>query len=136
TNSITNSAAVSGGGASNSPTATDPTTILGPAVFSITKTHSGTFNVGQQNAQYSISVSNSNAAQTGPTVGQFTVTDTLPTGLTFVSGLGGGYTCTAVGQVVTCPSNQTILPGQTTFLLTITVNVNSNAPVGTNSITN
>ena len=79
TNSITNSATVSGGGASNSPTATDPTTVLGPAVFSITKTHFGSFNVGQQNASYNISVANSAAA--GPTVGTPTVTDTLPAGL-------------------------------------------------------
>jgi uncharacterized repeat protein (TIGR01451 family)/LPXTG-motif cell wall-anchored protein len=31
-----------------------------------------------------------------------TETDTLPAGLAFASGAGGGYTCTAAGQVVTC----------------------------------
>jgi uncharacterized repeat protein (TIGR01451 family) len=31
-----------------------------------------------------------------------TVTDTLPDGLTFVSGSGGGFDCSAAGQVVTC----------------------------------
>ena len=134
TNSITNSATASGGGASNSPTATDPTTVLGPAVFSITKTHVGSFNVGQQNASYNISIANSAAA--GPTVGTPTVTDTLPTGLTFVSGIGNFWSCSAVAQVVTCNYSQVIAPGTNAQPLTITVNVANNAPVGTNSITN
>ena len=134
TNSITNSATASGGGASNSPTANDPTTVLGPAVLSISKTHTGSFNVGQQGALYNITVSNGAAA--GPTVGSITVTDTLPTGLTFVSGSGNFWSCGAVAQVVTCTYSQVLSPGANAFQLSLTVNVNSNAPVGTNSITN
>jgi len=36
------------------------------------------------------------------TIDPVTVTDTLPDGLTFVSGSGGGFDCSAAGQVVTC----------------------------------
>jgi uncharacterized repeat protein (TIGR01451 family) len=51
------------------------------------------------NATYTLTVVN-NGPQTA--VGPFTVTNTLPAGLTYSSGSGTGWTCGAAGQVVTC----------------------------------
>ncbi|MBM3737673.1 MAG: DUF11 domain-containing protein, partial [Acidobacteria bacterium] len=75
---VTNTAVVSGGGDSvaNNNTAEDPTTI-GTANLSITKTHVGNFFRGQQNAVYTVTVTNGGAVAT---TGQVSVTDTLPTG--------------------------------------------------------
>ena len=79
--SVTNNAAVSGGGELNTAndTASDPTTITPVADLMITKSHSGNFVQGQTGATYSITVTNAGA---GPTKGVVTVTDTLPVGLT------------------------------------------------------
>ncbi len=71
---------------------------VAPPDLSITKSHSGNFIAGQQGA-YTIGVANSSA---GPTAGTVTVSDTLPTGLSFVSAAGTGWSCGAMGQVVTC----------------------------------
>ena len=87
--SVTNTAVVSGGGETNTAndTATDPTTInasgTGPNL-TMTLTHSGNFTVGT-NGTYNFQVSN---IGTSATTGTITVTFTLPTGLTFVSGGG------------------------------------------------
>jgi uncharacterized repeat protein (TIGR01451 family) len=48
-------------------------------VLSISKTHAGSFSQGQQNATYSVTVSN--AANAGPSSGTVTVTDKPPSGL-------------------------------------------------------
>ena len=64
----------------------------------LTKTHGGSFTVGEQGT-YTLTVTNN-----GPTAdpGPQTVVDTLPAGLTYVSATGEGWTCAAVGPVVTC----------------------------------
>jgi uncharacterized repeat protein (TIGR01451 family) len=88
-----NAVGVSGGG-SASAAANDSTVINpNPAVLSITKTHTGNFTQGQQNAVYTVTVSN--AASAGPTSGTVTVTETAPSGLTLVSMAGTGWTCAA-----------------------------------------
>jgi uncharacterized repeat protein (TIGR01451 family) len=85
--------------------------------LTITKALSGTFSVANPGGTYTISVSNAGTATALGNAG-LTVKDTLPTGLTFVSG-GGGATgwqgCNASGQVVSCDlaNGQTILPGAT-----------------------
>ena len=90
--SVSNSATVAGGGETNTANdgSTDSTTITasssGPNV-SLQSSHSGNFTVGT-NGIYSYTVTNSGNAAT--VAGQLTITDTLPTGLTFVS--GGGNT--------------------------------------------
>jgi uncharacterized repeat protein (TIGR01451 family) len=66
--------------------------------LSISKSHGGNFVVGT-NGMYTINVLNNGLVAT---TGTTTVTDTLPTGLSFVSGTGTGWSCSAVGQVVTC----------------------------------
>jgi len=65
----------------------------------ITKSHEPEpMKVGQA-ATYTIGVSNSgNTDDPGP----ITVSDTLPVGLTYVSGAGDGWSCKASGQDVTC----------------------------------
>jgi uncharacterized repeat protein (TIGR01451 family) len=77
----------------------DTDTVAVPALvdLAVVKSHTGTFLVGQR-ATYTVVVTNN-----GPTPApRVVITDTLPTGLTYVSGTGAGVTCSAVGQVVTC----------------------------------
>src|SRR5205085_8058787 len=96
--SVTNSAAVSGGGQTNTAndSASDPTTINGVPDLTIAKSHSGNFTQGQSGT-YTITASNSGGAATSGTV---TVTDTLPAGLTYSSATGTGWSCSASGQTV------------------------------------
>ena len=71
-------------------------------------------------------------AGTAATTGTTTVTDTLPAGLTFVSGTGGGFTCSAVAQIVTCINPNPIPIGTATITLIVAVATNAPANV-TNS---
>ncbi|MGA2601006.1 MAG: Ig-like domain repeat protein, partial [Bryobacteraceae bacterium] len=96
--SVTNMAAVSGGGELNTAndTASDVTSITQVADLTISKSHTGNFYQGQQGVTYTITVNN---VGSGPTDGsQVLVSDTLPAGLTFVSMSGSGWTCPGVGQ--------------------------------------
>jgi uncharacterized repeat protein (TIGR01451 family) len=90
----------------------------------VKKSHSGTFTVGSTGT-YTITVNN---AGTGPTSGTITVTDTLPTGLTYLSTSGGtGWTCGATGQVVTCTSTTSIAASGTAAAITLNVSVAATA---------
>jgi uncharacterized repeat protein (TIGR01451 family) len=105
-----------------------------PAVnLGVTLSHSGTFVAGQT-GQYVINVSN--AAGVEREDNTVTVTDTLPTGLTFASGTGTGWSCSAAGQVVTCTHAPILNAGASFPTLTLTVNVTENAAASsTNSVT-
>src|SRR5205085_12401854 len=95
-----------------------------PASLNITKIHSGSFTQNQQNATYTVTVSN--AAVAGPTSGQVMVTETVPAGLTLVSMAGTGWTCpgTAANNCVRSDP----LNGSSSYPpITVTVNVASNA---------
>jgi uncharacterized repeat protein (TIGR01451 family) len=107
-----------GGGGAPPTMATDSTTIIPAGVpsLSITKTHTGNFTQGQTNAFYLVRVSNNSGA--GATVGQITVTDTLPSGLVLVSMTGIGWSCSGT----TCMRISSLLPG-TTVTIGLTVNV-------------
>ncbi len=101
--------------------------------LSIDKSHTGNFQIGDTEA-YTIGVTNvGDAAVTGV----ITVSDTLPTGLTYVvSGSGGvGWTCNAVLQVVTCThANAAGLNPNQDYSLQIRVTVGqAAAPQVTNS---
>jgi uncharacterized repeat protein (TIGR01451 family) len=86
--------------------------------LAITKTASGPFVAGGE-AAFSISVSNLGP---GSALGTITVTDSLPTGLRYVSGAGSGWNCAAVQQVVTCNHTSTLSPGSSTsFSLAVRV---------------
>ena len=132
---VTNTAMVAGGGETNTAndTAIDVTTIAAAAVpdLTISKTHVGNFMQGQAGATYTVAVTNTGTAATAGTT---TVTDNLPVGLTFLSAAGGGFTCSAGAQVVTCTNPAPIPVGIAT--ITLLVNVAANAPANvTNSAT-
>jgi uncharacterized repeat protein (TIGR01451 family) len=122
---VTNSATVSGGGAANSNTANDPTTIVQlQPTLAISKSHSGNFTQGQVGATYSITVSN-----TGPgvTSGTVTVTDTLPSPDLIATAISGsGWSCT-LGSL-TCTRNDSLAASSSYPAITLTVKVASNAP--------
>jgi uncharacterized repeat protein (TIGR01451 family) len=99
------------------------------ADLTIAKTHSGNFTQGQSGAAYAITVTNSG---TGNTSGAITVTDTLPTGLTYSSGTGTGWSCSTVGQTVTCTSSS-VIAASGSSIITLTVDVANNAAA---SVTN
>jgi hypothetical protein len=94
----------------------------GQPVLGITKSHTGNFNQGQQNAQYTILVSNTG---TGPTVDPVTLTEAVPSGETLVSMSGSGWTCT-VSQS-TCTQSVSLAAGTSYGAITVTVNVAANA---------
>lgn len=120
---VTNSATVStpGDGDPNNNSDDDPTDIVAPDL-QITKSHAGDFTTGS-NGVYTITVTN---VGSGPTHGPIVVTDTLPTGLTFVSGTGPGWTCSAALQIVTCTNPGPLAPGASTTI-TLTVSVSREA---------
>ncbi len=90
------------GGCSTAPATPPPAPAAADLI--LLKTHTGNFTVGT-NGTYTIAVSNIGGTATA---GAYTVVDTLPTGLTFVSATGAGWTCSAAGQVVTC-ANSTVI---------------------------
>jgi len=92
--------------------------------------HNGSTFVPGQNASYKIQVGNAGGM---PTTGVITVTDTLPSTLTFVSAVGTGWTCNVAGQVVTCTNAGPIAPSGSAGNITLTVAVAANA---TGTITN
>ncbi|MBN1378222.1 MAG: DUF11 domain-containing protein [Gammaproteobacteria bacterium] len=100
--------------------------------LAITKTHTGDFTVGQTGI-FTIGVSNNGPlSEPGPIV----VTDTLPAGLSFVSGTGTGWSCGAVGQDVTCTRTGALASGAGAADITLTVNVAAAAaPSVTNTAT-
>ncbi|MBL8958666.1 MAG: DUF11 domain-containing protein, partial [Gemmatimonadetes bacterium] len=123
--SITNTATVSGGGEANAGnnSASDPTTVVDPPIdLSIAKSHVGNF-VGLRQGTFTLTVTNQTVATgTGP----ITVTDTLPTGLTYVSGTGTGWSCGVSGQVVTCTNPGPIGPNASSAIA-LTVDVGAAA---------
>ena len=105
--------------------------------IAITSTPSGSFAAGGTGT-YTLGVT-SNGPDTYSPTDTITVTDTLPTGLTYnPTGSGGtGWTCGAVGQVVTCTaSNVTIASGGSLPNITLNVTVaNTIASSVTNTAT-
>jgi uncharacterized repeat protein (TIGR01451 family) len=120
---LLNLVSVAGGGSATA-TAADPTNVtVNPAVLSIQKSHSGSFAQGQQNAIYTVTVSN--AANAGYSSGTVTVTESLPAGMTMVSMVGTGWTCPSNG--VACSRTDSLATGGSYPPITVTVNVAANA---------
>ncbi|HUS26256.1 MAG TPA: hypothetical protein VMY99_02825 [Nevskiaceae bacterium] len=101
---------------------TDTATVVNVTDLSITKNHVGTFIAGT-NAAYTMTVSNGGPSNT--LTNDVTVTDTLPTGMTYVAaGSGGtGWGCSNVVQVVTCVYAPALAASGTTPTLTINVHI-------------
>jgi uncharacterized repeat protein (TIGR01451 family) len=104
-----------------------------PAVdLRVVKSHTGSFVAGQQGV-YTITVSNASGMEREDNT--VTVTDTLPAGLTFASGTGAGWSCSAIGQAVTCTHAPTLNAGASLPPITLTVNVGDAASSVTNTVT-
>ncbi|MFN2587719.1 MAG: Ig-like domain-containing protein [Actinomycetota bacterium] len=106
----------------------DDTVLVGEADLWIEKSHTGSFGRGGSGS-YSIVVGNRgpHAAATPRVV------DSLPSGLTFASASGTGWTCSSAGQAVTCDRASGLASGSTAPRLTIVTAVAANAA---SSVTN
>lgn len=98
--------------------------------LSIALTRRSELQVGM-NALYTVTVTNN-----GPytEAGPVTVTNTLPAGMTYVSGSGTGWTCSASGANGTCTYKPAIAPGASAAPLTVTAAVNTTGEK-TNTVT-
>ena len=127
---VTNTATVS---ATNAPSAQD--TVGGPSTgtydLSLAKTHPTGSVFAGSSVIYTLTGSNN-----GPSdwTGTTTIVDTLPTGETYVSATGTGWSCSPSGQVVTCTSTAGIVDGGSAAALKLTVAIAANA--GTTVLTN
>ena len=88
--------------------------------LAVSKNHSGNFDLNQ-NEQFVITVTNNGPSDTS--AGAVRVTDTLDSDFTFVSGTGSGWSCSAIGQDVTCDYAPVLTNTATTPPLTLTVTV-------------
>ena len=98
---VTNSASVDTSTPDANPSNdTDDDAVAVPPLVNlkVAKTHTGALVVGSP-ATYQIVVTNAGPT---PAPGPITVTDSLPTGLGYLSASGGGFTCTLAAPVVTC----------------------------------
>jgi hypothetical protein len=86
-------------------------------VLSITEIHDGSFTQGQQNAAYTVTLSN--AMNAGTTSGTVTVTETVAPGLSLVSMSGTAWAC----QSNTCSRSDGLAPGASYPAITVLVNV-------------
>jgi uncharacterized protein (TIGR03437 family) len=121
-----NTATVSGGGSASS-TATDVTTIdttapSNPPQLTASITSSGGFTQGQQNATYTVTVSNKSGASS--TSGTVYVNELLPPSLTVVSMAGTDWVCNSY----TCSRSDALGGGSSYQAITVTVDVAASAP--------
>jgi uncharacterized repeat protein (TIGR01451 family) len=94
--------------------------------LTVAVSHTGNFLLGQNGAQYTITVTNAGTAASSGTV---TVTDTLPASLTASAMSGAGWSCTL--SSLTCTRSDA-LASKGSYPITLTVNVAVNSP---NSVT-
>ena len=109
--------------------ASNTVVVTAAADLSIAKSHTGNFTVGV-NGSYTITVTNNGpSAVAAPIV----VTDTLPSSLTAISN-SAGWTCSVVGQSVSCESAAGLAVGANiTLILNVSVGAGA-APNVTNSV--
>src|SRR5690606_19538244 len=104
---------------------------VGEPHLELVKSHAGDFTAGAPGS-YTLAVHNNASAVSGTT----TVVDELPAGLTYVgAGSGGtGWSCGAMGQVVTCTSTESVAGGGDFPGLTINVSVDLAAPAALDNV--
>jgi uncharacterized repeat protein (TIGR01451 family) len=78
--------------------------------------------VAGQDASYTFDVDNLGPSDAAAPI---TMTDPLPTGETYVSQSGAGWSCSAVGALVTCTNSSGVISGASLAELTMTVHVDS-----------
>jgi uncharacterized repeat protein (TIGR01451 family) len=111
-------------------TATATVTVVEPDL-TVAMTHTGNFLRPQTGATYTITVSNSGAADTSALI---TVNDNLPAGLTATDLSGPNWNCTL--SPLQCERGDTLFAGTSFEDITLTVNVANNAPASvTNTVT-
>ena len=93
-------------------------------VLKVTMSHSGYFTPGQNEAVYTVAVSN--LVSTQPTSGEITVQAAVPAGLTLLSMAGTEWTCPSGGSA--CTRADSLAPGANYPPITVTVKVASDAP--------
>ncbi|MDP2794359.1 MAG: hypothetical protein Q8O25_09825 [Sulfurisoma sp.] len=93
--------------------------------LALAMTRTGNLDPGVTTSYYTLTVSNLGTATEGGTI---TVTNTLPANVSYTSNTGStaGWSCSVVGQVVTCTTN-TDLPGGATSTLQLNVDVGASA---------
>lgn len=95
--------------------------------LSVVKTHTGPVEVGQQ-LTFQVDVNNA-----GPSEARdVKIADALPTGLTFVSASGTGWTCST--SAATCELDDPLAPGADAAPITVTVDVTPEAYPGVDNI--
>jgi len=101
------------------------TTVATPPALTITKMHTNNFMPGQENATYTVTVSN--GATAGPETGTVTVTETVPAqGMTLLTMQGNGWNCPNGGT--TCSRSDGLAAGVSYQPIIVTVSVASNPP--------
>ena len=121
---VTNTAIVAGGGEVNTGNdiGTDVTPITATADLTIAISHSGDFSAGGTGT-FTLIISNSGAAATNAPV---TVTDVLPTGLTYAGAASvNGWTISVTGQTVTGMRADVLARGGSFPPLPLTLSVTS-----------
>ena len=110
--------------------ATDTDTVIAAADLQITKAAATSFVVGYT-ADYTLTVRN-NGPQSA--AGTITVSDTLPSGLSYSTAFGTGWACSnPSGSLVTCSRSGPVTSGTTLPAITVRVNV---AAAAAPSVTN
>jgi uncharacterized repeat protein (TIGR01451 family) len=108
-----------------------PVQVMAPGSpdLTIAMSHQGDFAVGGQGV-YTLTVTNIGlTATTGPV----TVTDILPPGLAYVSGVGSGWACSAFNQTVACTNGGPTDPAASSTI-TLTLDVSSAAWPGVTNL--
>ncbi len=104
----------------------DPTTIVPSADMAIVKTIDAPLVVGEIGS-YLLSIDNFGPSDAA---GPITVTDTLPTGLTYSDGIGTGWICGAVGQDITCTLPPGLVSGgSTSIVIEVGVDASTSDPI-------
>ncbi|MFC6009052.1 hypothetical protein [Angustibacter luteus] len=105
-------------------------TRIDSADLTLTKTHVDPVVAGGR-ATWQVTVTNAGA---DTAVGPFSVTDTLPSGVTFSSATGTGWSCSRSGVTVTCTrtnANETLAPGASLPVITVVTDVAADTASGT-----
>ncbi|MGD0833546.1 MAG: hypothetical protein ABSA40_03855 [Candidatus Dormibacteria bacterium] len=103
--------------------ASDSTGVTTSADLWVTKVHQATFTAGSDGI-YLLTVGDNGPSDAA---GPVTVSDTLPSAETYVSGMGADWSCSAALQVVTCTDADGLVSGASAPAITLEVGIASGA---------